>query len=239
MAGECHLGETVPFFSKKLEIFKDQGYEYLAIEADHRLKPLIDKYCADKITKEMLFEEGEKISPLNFNFPHYFPLVEEAKKLGMKVLPIDNNLDDFTENEYESAKFTKDAGQIKDLLHVRDMPMFERLNEQVFSQKPDAKVVVYGGMAHFHKKSGENCKNEPLRNIIDILTDKKACSVFLTDKKDVSQIVNLKNPKSDTGFSTQNNELSDYAMDFDAKSFRQPEDRYSKYGDDFEGIVII
>jgi len=138
--GESHNGDlsNQQFMIKNLEKFQKAGLKVLAIEMVYSEdQQLIDNYYNDSInSRETLIKYTKKILGR-------FPLIEAAKKAGIKVIGIDMKSRNYGESRF--GEVTREevnkwwANEVK-----KEMAQYE----------PGDKFIVYGGFYHSNDSGG-------------------------------------------------------------------------------------
>jgi len=142
MFGDYHNGivRDNEFVRKILPALKRRGYEYFAIEihrepiADSKLNGSLNNYARGKLKREDMSEES--LNLIKRLRTGWLDLIDVARRLDMKVVCYDVD------------------GRIGSNLtfSARDKKSLENLNKEIYSKKPEAKVVYYCGAYHVLEK---------------------------------------------------------------------------------------
>jgi hypothetical protein len=130
------------FLAASLPALASAGFNCLALERERRHKPVFNSYMTG-ILDEHNFKielrhmssslgKGTKVCPA------YLRLIQEARKLGLKIFTIDTNQEDWD--------------------NLATSPRDDRMAEQVVQQlaaDSSSKIIVYGGSNHMYARTNQ------------------------------------------------------------------------------------
>lgn len=227
-----------------LRIFKDCGYNHVAVEMDTSYQNVIDNYLAGKISFEDLHRQKHvnpySLAPDQSCSGHF---LEECKKLGFKVLCIDRNTKNYANklnrlNNIAPQLSASEANREMDFIYSRDCYMLDNLKDSSWGTSMSGKLLIFIGNAHILKCPVGNSKNKSLRTLLDGVVGAKNISSINTNYITASSNSKASHFTNSTAFPTLSEDLDGIVgFSFWDNPLQMAQNIF--YNQHFDGMIVI
>lgn len=166
--GETHTNQQAKIFLRNiLAGLKEKGFSVLALEMFNiDQQNVLDGYFSGNISREKL--KQSLLSDWNYKAEEYLNLIEEARKLGIRPLAIDNR------SLVETRDFVEG-------LHQRDQIMAEKISSFLMMSS-DVKIIVLAGSLHAQYFLNRTSKIPSQIELLEKLSGIRALSFTLLER---------------------------------------------------------